>query len=155
VRLSKCGCRKRGSALGLVLALVAGIGPGHADPITSAEIRVIDGDTIEAHGFRYRMVGYDTPETAATWREIGPDERAVGTIAKERFQELINPCACPQRKVAAGLCNHGRKCAILTLNGKNIGDSLIAEELAVPFVCGRTKCPKMPNWPKIVRGLDQ
>jgi endonuclease YncB( thermonuclease family) len=159
MRLSRCGCRKRASSWLPIVALLAGIGPGYADPITASEIRVIDGDTIEAHSFKYRMVGYDTPETVATWRQVGPDEQALGTIAKERLQELINsgklelnetPCACPLWKVEGGFCNHGRKCAILTLNGKNIGDILIAEELAVPFVCSATRCPKMPDWPKII-----
>jgi hypothetical protein len=45
------------------------------------------------------------------------------------------------RSEAAGrTCNYARKCALLMPNGKNIGDTLIAEELAVPFVCSATRC---------------
>jgi endonuclease YncB( thermonuclease family) len=148
----------------LLLLLVSG-SAASAEPIQSSEIRVVDGDTIEARGARYRMVGYDAPETATRgWHKVGSDEKALGLLAKERFQELINsgtldlqevPCACPRSKIEDRTCNHGRKCAILRLNGKNIGDSLIAEELAVPFVCGETRCPKMPNWPEIIKGYSQ
>jgi endonuclease YncB( thermonuclease family) len=148
-----------------MLLLVVSGSAASAEPITSSEIRVIDGDTIEARGAVYRMVGYDTPETATTrWRKVGRDEKALGLLAKERFQELINggtldlkevPCSCPRSKIEDRTCNHGRKCAILTLNGKNIGDSLIAEELAVPLVCGKTRCTKMPNWSKIIQSYSR
>jgi endonuclease YncB( thermonuclease family) len=131
-----------------------------ADPIASAEVQVVDGDTIKVRGTSYRMVGYDTPEMASRGRRVvGPDERAVANLATERFQELINsgtvdlnevPCACPGGTHGTKACNQGRKCAILLLNGKNIGDTLIAEELAVPFVCGPTRCPKMPDWRRII-----
>ena len=33
-----------------------------AEPISVTEISVVDGDTVAAHGQRYRMIGYDTPE---------------------------------------------------------------------------------------------
>jgi hypothetical protein len=65
---------------------------------------------------------------------VGPDERAVATIAKERFVELLGSgsldltevrCSCSTKKLRDGTCNHHRKCAILSLNGKNIGDTLI------------------------------
>jgi hypothetical protein len=35
------------------------------------------------------MIGYDTPEVVTPGRRVGPDERAVATIAKERFVELL------------------------------------------------------------------
>ena len=47
-------------------------------------------------------------------------------------------------------CNHGRKCGVLKLEGKNIGDTLIAEELAMPFHCSATRCQRMPNWESII-----
>jgi endonuclease YncB( thermonuclease family) len=144
----------------LIAVALLGTGAARADSITPSEIRVIDADTIEVHGLTYRMVGYDTPETKSRGRRVvGPDERAVAKIATERFQELINsgpldlkevPCSCRVGTQGTKACNNGRKCAILFLNGKNIGDTLIAEELAVSFVCNQTRCPKMPNWPKII-----
>jgi len=41
---------------------------------------------------------------------------------------------------------------MLSLNGKNIGDTLIAEELAVLYVCSARKCPPMPDWPRVLDG---
>jgi hypothetical protein len=38
---------------------------------------------------------------------------------------------------------------VLTLNGENIGKTLISEGLAVEWMCGRSKCPSMPDWPTI------
>jgi micrococcal nuclease len=41
-----------------------------AEPISVTNATVVDGDTIDAHGQRYRMIGYDTPEVvtpAAGW----------------------------------------------------------------------------------------
>jgi hypothetical protein len=38
----------------------------------------------------------------------------------------------------------------LVAHGKNIGDILIAEDLAQPFICGPTRCPKMPDWQAII-----
>jgi endonuclease YncB( thermonuclease family) len=62
-----------------------------AEPIQPPDMRVIDGDTIEARGVVFRMVGYDAPEIASRgWHKVGPDEKALGLLAKERFQELIN-----------------------------------------------------------------
>jgi hypothetical protein len=42
-------------------------------------------------------------------------------------------------------CNHGRACGTLRSNGRDVGAILIAEGLAVPFVCGATSCPKTPR----------
>jgi endonuclease YncB( thermonuclease family) len=145
--------------VGIALFLVSLSYGALAEPITVNDIAVVDGDTIDAHGQRYRMIGYDTPEVKTPRRKVGPDERAVAIIAKERFTELLSsgaldltevPCSCSAKKLQDGACNHGRKCAILSLNGKNIGDALIAEELAVPYVCSTTRCPRMPDWPSIL-----
>ena len=39
-----------------------------AETISSASIYVIDGDTIDVDGNRFRLVGLDTPETYTTER---------------------------------------------------------------------------------------
>lgn len=142
-----------------LLILIVVVGRSMAEPINAAEMRVLDGDTVRVRATTYRMVGYDTPEISSRWRSVGPDERAVALIAKERFGELIRsgsldfrtvPCSCSQSKIARGFCNHHRKCAILLLDGTNVGEKLIAEELAVSYICDAEKCPKMPDWPKII-----
>jgi endonuclease YncB( thermonuclease family) len=148
----------------VLLLLISSCCGSVGEPITAHEITIVDGDTIDAHGQRYRMIGYDTPEVATPRRKVGPDEKALATLAKERLAELMQsgqldlaevPCSCSAQKLADGTCNHGRKCAVLMLNGKNIGDTLIAEELAMPFVCSKTRCPKMPDWPSIIQRQNE
>jgi len=142
-------------AFSLLLALAA-----HTEPVDVHNIIVVDGDTIDVRGERFRLVGYDTPEISTPRRKVSADERAVATIAKERFVELLNSgsldltevrCACVESTIGTKRCNHGRKCGLLTLNGKNIGDTLIREGLAMPFVCSATRCPRMPDWETILR----
>jgi endonuclease YncB( thermonuclease family) len=130
-----------------------------AEPVSVDAIAVVDGDTIDVGPTRYRMIGYHTPEIKTPRRKVSADEKALATIAKERFIELLHSgpldltevrCSCPADTIGTKLCNGGRKCGILTVNGKNIGDTLIAEELAVPYVCRETSCPRMPKWTKII-----
>jgi endonuclease YncB( thermonuclease family) len=130
-----------------------------SEPIDKSEIVVVDGDTIDARGHRWRMIGYDTPETRSTWRKVAPVEKMAGEAATERFKELLQSgrldlaekrCGCSSAKIAGGKCNRGRKCGLLTRDGENIGKVLIQEKLAVEFVCSTSRCPKMPDWPAIL-----
>jgi len=59
-------------------------------------LRVVDGDTIDARvdlGFnvdmniRFRMIGYDAPET---WRPKSEEERALGKKATKALENLIS-----------------------------------------------------------------
>jgi len=137
--------------------------PAHAEPINANDISVVDGDTIDVQGSRYRMVGYDTPEISTPRRKVSAGERGLAIIAKERFSELLQSgpldltevrCACSESTIGTKKCNYGRKCGVLSLKGKNIGETLIAEELALPFVCSPTRCPRMPNWPAVIGQFD-
>ncbi|MEH2560069.1 endonuclease YncB(thermonuclease family) [Bradyrhizobium algeriense] len=131
----------------------------HPEPISVDAIAVVDGDTIDVGPQRYRLVGFDTPEIWTRRRKVSADERALATIVMQRLGELLHSgpldltevvCSCPASTIGTKECNGGRKCGLLALNGKNVGETLIAEELAVPFVCGKTRCPRMPDWPKII-----
>jgi endonuclease YncB( thermonuclease family) len=144
-------------ALVLIAAIISA---ARAESISLADIRVKDGDTIYYKGVEYRMIGYDAPETKnVPWRRVSEGERRVGEISKENLEDILKSgpidltevqCSCSAKKLKDGTCNHGRKCGILSVNGENVGKSLIAAGLAVPFVCGPTRCPKMPDWQKII-----
>ena len=137
-----------------------------AEPIYRENIVVNDGDTIEVvtkepgvPNIRYRLNGFDTPESGSSRRFVSADEFAVAKLATERLIELIESgpidleevrCSCSEGTHGTKSCNHGRKCGILRVDGKDVGETLIAEELAVPYVCSETKCPRMPNWQKIL-----
>jgi micrococcal nuclease len=116
-------------------------------------IRVVDGDTIRIEGQRsaIRLVGFNAPETQGA---ACPSERAMGLRATARLIDLIDggpatlqivPCACPTGSEGTDRCNYGRKCGILSVEGVDVGRTLIAEGLAVPFVCSGTRCPPTPK----------
>jgi endonuclease YncB( thermonuclease family) len=116
---------------------------------------VIDGDTIQIFGVEpnVRLVGFDAPET---WRPDCEAERELGLKATARLRELVRGghlsfeyvrCSCPER-IGTHWCNYGRDCGTLKSNGRDVGAILIEEDLAVPFVCGATRCPTKahPSW---------
>lgn len=131
-----------------------------AEPVSVDAITVVDGDTVGVGGYRCRLVGYDTPEIKTRRRKVTADERALAIVAKDRFTELLHSgpldlvevvCSCPAKTIGTKKCNYGRKCGVLKINGTDVGVTLIAEELAVPFVCSETRCPPMPKWSKIIK----
>ena len=130
--------------LALVFLLFAG-------PAFGQDIRVVDGDTIAIEGEpNARLVGFNAPET---FRYQCETERRLGKMAAERLEALITqgvqltrvPCACRPGTEGTRLCNYGRQCVVMTSYGRNVGDILIEEGLAVPFVCRGTRCPPTPK----------
>jgi endonuclease YncB( thermonuclease family) len=124
-----------------------------ANPILRSDFTVTDGDTIHIDGQSrgMRLVGLNAPET---WQPQCPEEKALGERAKARLRQLVSsatlevqrvPCSCPPGTEGTDECNYGRSCGILRANGRDVGQILIAEGLAVPFVCGATRCPKTPR----------
>jgi endonuclease YncB( thermonuclease family) len=122
-------------------------------PITSDDVRVIDGDTIRLHQQRpdVRLVGFNAPETR---RAICDAERVLGDRATARVRELVRSsrldfefvaCACSPGTEGTQRCNYGRRCGILKADGRDVAAILISENLAVPFVCGQTRCPPTPK----------
>lgn len=127
--------------------------PAWSAPITSDDVRVIDGDTIRLHQQRpdVRLVGFNAPETR---RAVCDAERTLGDRATARLRELVRSskldfefvaCACSPGTEGSSYCNYGRRCGTLKANGRDVGAILISENLAVPFVCGQTRCPPTPK----------
>jgi endonuclease YncB( thermonuclease family) len=119
----------------------------------SHPIEIVDGDTIRSGGYVYRLVGFDTPETGRNAR--CEREHALGTRATRRLTELVRsgghvlthlPCACVAGTEGTSACNYGRRCARLTVQGRDVGSILIGEGLARPFICGSTSCPPRTGW---------
>ena len=127
--------------------------PAIAAPIDSDDIRVIDGDTIRVYHEQpnVRLVGFNAPET---WRAGCDAERELGAKATRRLRDLVKaggldfeyiPCSCPAGTEGTPVCNYGRKCGTLKASGRDVGEILIGEGLAVRFVCGPTHCPRTPK----------
>jgi endonuclease YncB( thermonuclease family) len=152
--------RERHNWSGLALALIAVLAVAFAlvniargEPIDAAEIGVIDGDTIRVHHKKpdVRLVGFNAPETR---RAACPAERELGDKATRRVRELVRAghldfelvaCSCPPGTEGTERCNYGRHCGTLKVSGRDVGQILIAEGLAVPFQCGGTRCPTTPK----------
>jgi micrococcal nuclease len=100
----------------------------------------IDGDTIKSPaGVKYRLLGFDAPET---YLAKCIEELDLGTAAKRRLQELIDTGKA--RLIESGKTDkYRRSLATLTINGKDVAAILIAEGLARPYAGGKREgwCP--------------
>lgn len=125
----------------------------YAKTVDQQTFSVTDGDTIRLNGevSGTRLVGFNTPETLTPQCER---ERELGDRAKARLKEIVTKsslqltkvaCACLPDTEGTDRCNYGRSCGILRADGRDVGQILISEGLAVPFVCGSTGCPPTPR----------
>ncbi|MBF9052177.1 hypothetical protein GTA62_19640 [Roseobacter sp. HKCCD9010] len=89
---------------------------------------IVDGDTIWLNGVNYRLDGFDTPEP---YTNIcgGHTEVALAHRASARLLELLNSNEW-QLWTTGQLDRYGRGLATITVNGRDVGDILIAEGLA-------------------------
>jgi endonuclease YncB( thermonuclease family) len=122
-------------------------------PLTRSQFTITDGDTIRLIGAAKgtRLVGFNAPESIEPRCDAEAD---LGRRAKARLKELVAtgklelkmiPCSCPPGTEGTGKCNYGRTCGSLFVDGQDVGDVLVFEGLAVPFVCGSTSCPPTPR----------
>lgn len=113
---------------------------------------VTDGDTVRmSDGTRVRLVGFNTPEK---FEPKCSREAALGNRASDRLRELVASgtpvvtrvaCSCKPGTEGTNRCNYGRRCGRLTVDGRDVGEMLISEGLAVSFVCSDTSCPPTPR----------
>ena len=126
--------------------------PAVAEPIEPGDVYVVDGDTIAVYGMKpnVRLVGFNAPETS----NVCEAEQQLGRKAWARLVELVRAghldftyvaCSCRPGTEGTKSCNWGRDCGTLKSNGRDVGDILVAEGLAVPFHCGATSCPATPR----------
>lgn len=134
-----------GTAALMLAPLVAPEPPGHA-PLGTARtaageaVSVVDGDTVDVAGRRYRLVGHDTPEI---FHAKCPAERDRGIAAASRLLSLLRSGAVAIERID-GREKWGRGLARLTVDGRDVGATLVAEGHARPYD-GRTRrqpwCP--------------
>lgn len=89
----------------------------------------IDGDTIVVGKEHIRIANIDTPEIKHAKCDA---ERRLGVISKARMQALINAGALTIERGDSGRTKdrYGRTLGKVTVNGKDVGEVLIAEGLA-------------------------
>lgn len=97
-------------------------------------------------------LGFNAPETGD--RALCDAERHKGEAAKRRLRESVSSGSpafqqiarsCKSGTEGTNAYNFGRRCGTLQVNGVDVGATLIAEGLAVRFVCGATSCSKLPQ----------
>jgi endonuclease YncB( thermonuclease family) len=126
----------------------------YAEPIASNDIYVLDGNTIDMHGKSIRLMGFDVPDEGQRARCAA--ERTLAARAAARLRQIISRgdkvdlqiVACPCAPGSEGMqqCNNGAPCGRLTVDGRDVGAMLVAENLAHTFVCGPSACPKRMSW---------
>jgi|SRR5690606_28329766 len=103
--------------------------PAAADEVRRAY--AIDGDTIEADGQRYRLANIDTPEMGQGARCAA--ERRLAQRATQRARALIDAAARIETHAIGRTDRYGRQVAYVLIDGRDLGEALIAEGLARPW----------------------
>ena len=105
-----------------------------AEQVRSSALRVVDGDTVAIGKTRYRLVGFDTPETYYAKCDY---EKALGDAATGRVRQLIKAARVVEFVVQPGRDKYDRGLARIFIGGNDIGSILISEGLARPYHGGR------------------
>ena len=92
---------------------------------------VVDGDTFWMAGAKIRIADIDTPETHPA---RCPEEARLGAAATQRLQALLNSGAVTLHSIDRDTDRYGRKLRRVTVDGRGVGDTLIAEGLARPYL---------------------
>jgi endonuclease YncB( thermonuclease family) len=93
---------------------------------------VIDGDTIEIHGERFRLFGIDAPEAKQLCKGAKGKPYRCGQVAANALSDLIvnQTVTCEKRDVD----RYQRIVAVCEVNGQDVGAYLVATGLAVAYV---------------------
>lgn len=95
---------------------------------------VVDGDTFRMGGVKIRIADIDTPETHPA---RCAEEAALGKAATRRLHMLLNSGAVSLSAVDRDSDRYGRKLRLVSVNGRGVGDILVAEGLARYYEGGR------------------
>ena len=99
----------------------------------ATRMRVIDGDTMEdmRDEITYRLVNIDTPETGSRARCAA--ERDLGNRATAAARTLVSQARRLEFRPTGRIDRYGRTIAFVVIDGRDMGETLIAEGLARPW----------------------
>lgn len=94
---------------------------------------VVDGDTFRMSGEKIRIADIDTPEThpARCAREA-----ELGAAATRRLHALLNSGTVSLETAGRDADRYGRKLRLVSVDGRGVGETLVAEGLARPYSGG-------------------
>ena len=92
-----------------------------------ATIIVIDGDTVEVSGFRYRLLDFDAPEIGHAKCE---KERQRGVEAEQFLRSLIQTQKAELLPRGLSEDKYGRGLAYLRIDGENVAHIMVRAGLA-------------------------
>ena len=113
----------------LVIALALFLTAGQA--LTASGVRVIDGDTLDLDGVRYRLHGIDAPEAGQTCKSAKGGDWPCGQAALHKLESLTtgrNPTCVTREKDV-----YGRSIATCKIDGLDISSEMIRSGLAWAF----------------------
>ncbi|WP_428699347.1 thermonuclease family protein [Stappia sp.] len=97
----------------------------------AADIRVIDGDTIELNGITYRLHGIDAPEVGQSCKTSRGSNWACGKAAVEVMEDLVLGASviCEPREEDG----YGRTLAVCNADGTDINAEMVRRGYAWAF----------------------
>lgn len=94
---------------------------------------MVDGDTFRMGGTKIRIADIDTPEThPARCRR----EAELGAAATRRLHTLLNSGAVSLKAIGRDADRYGRKLRLVSVDGRGVGETLVAEGLARRYAGG-------------------
>ena len=111
-----------------VLALLLAALPAASETFDGRRAVIIDGDTIALGSERVRILNIDAPES---FRSHCERELRAGLKAKERLAALVRSGAIEVER--HGQDRYRRTLARITVSGRDVGEVLVREGLALPW----------------------
>lgn len=102
--------------------------------ISSSMVEVIDGDTVRVGEDRYRLLGFDTPETRSA---KCASERDLGNRATQRLAQIVRADQVVTLHVNNRRDRYDRFLARMEVSGQDVGPVLMSEGLARPYQGGQ------------------
>jgi endonuclease YncB( thermonuclease family) len=117
-------------AFGIVFAVLV-----RAETVDGRRALIIDGDTVAIDGERIRIFNIDAPESRGARCDA---ELVAGLREKERLAQLLRAGEVSIRRCDGQRCRdpYGRTLARLEAGGRDVGEVLVREGLALPWASG-------------------
>ena len=117
-------------AFGLVFAVLVS-----AESVDGRRAVIIDGDTVSIDRERIRILNIDAPESRGARCEA---ELVAGLKAKARLAQLLRAGDVTIRRCDGRRCQdpYGRTLARIEAGGRDVGEILVREGLALPWASG-------------------